>query len=392
MATKTKKKAKRAINWGAVAKTVVGFLIIAAIVITCGIGSKSAEGKWFKNGNIPTWFNSWGQNKPADEPQDNDNKDIELPEEASGLFGFYPETDNYDIALLIAPYSLPNGGVNKMITAVVNSSIRDPKLDWTIENIDASALDENVSELISIAPTSDGALTAHVTCYAPFSGTFVIKATLRDVGVYTTCKVTYVGIPTEIKMCLSRSYNDFDSYELDSLGSTQFVFLLDNCFHVVNEKYNDFTITVEEFGSVNVNSAIGVLGVPPWSWEVRNSSVMNFKEWSQAHEFDKFMNSAIASKLGLVYNESLLDYSTSDSLLTITVNHLFLEHFTGINGSTGVYYPEDCFHGLFSSVKETIGLKITVTENVSELTETFTIGFGEALFSKIILDSDNVEF
>lgn len=36
-------------------------IILAALVIACGIGSKGADGKWFQNSDVSTWFNSWGK-------------------------------------------------------------------------------------------------------------------------------------------------------------------------------------------------------------------------------------------------------------------------------------------------------------------------------------------
>ena len=37
-------------------------LIVAAMICACGYGSQ-VNGEWFKNGNVATWFNSWGKDR-----------------------------------------------------------------------------------------------------------------------------------------------------------------------------------------------------------------------------------------------------------------------------------------------------------------------------------------
>ena len=44
---------------------IIALIIAAVIVIVAGIGS-SVNGKWFKNKDIETWFNSWGQTTVQD--------------------------------------------------------------------------------------------------------------------------------------------------------------------------------------------------------------------------------------------------------------------------------------------------------------------------------------
>lgn len=66
---------------------VFSLLLIAALVIVIGIGSKGSDGKWFKNADLKTWFDSWGKGtaivQPADEtPADQDNSGTTITDNA----------------------------------------------------------------------------------------------------------------------------------------------------------------------------------------------------------------------------------------------------------------------------------------------------------------------
>ena len=105
--------------------TLLCIILAAAIVITCGVGSS-----WFTNGDIKTWFNSWGTGNEADNPNpDADNKpDDGGTHTAGGAYTDVKETENNGIRLMsarIAPEEYEDYGISPqtedayMITAVV---------------------------------------------------------------------------------------------------------------------------------------------------------------------------------------------------------------------------------------------------------------------------------
>ncbi len=53
---------------------IVVILLAAIIVLVCGIGSS-----WFTNGDIATWFNSWGKGEEQEDPTDEDEQDGGAP-------------------------------------------------------------------------------------------------------------------------------------------------------------------------------------------------------------------------------------------------------------------------------------------------------------------------
>lgn len=193
-------------------KTFLGFVAIilaAVIVVVCGIGS-SVNGEWFKNGNVYTWFNSWGQNgqsnpdenpddgaeQPDDIPPITDDGSAELengeqngvqllsakiPRVAYELNGISPQADT---AFTLTATVGPDDAVNKVV-------------DWSVawENGESSwANGKEVTDYVTVTPTTDGAMTATATCMQAFGEKVIITAQVRDGSddLKATCVANYV--------------------------------------------------------------------------------------------------------------------------------------------------------------------------------------------------------
>ncbi len=69
------------------------------------------------------------------------------------------------------------------------------EVDWKIEWVNASsswAKGKTVTDYVTIAPTSDGALTANLTCLQAFAEQIIVTVTVRsDAGFYATALVDY---------------------------------------------------------------------------------------------------------------------------------------------------------------------------------------------------------
>lgn len=193
-------------------KTFLGFVAIilaAVIVVVCGIGS-SVNGEWFKNGNVYTWFNSWGQNgqsnpdenpddgaeQPDDIPPITDDGSAELengeqngvqllsakiPRVAYELNGISPQADT---AFTLTATVGPDDAVNKVV-------------DWSVawENGESSwANGKEVTDYVTVTPTTDGAMTATATCTQAFGEKVIITAQVRDGSddLKATCVANYV--------------------------------------------------------------------------------------------------------------------------------------------------------------------------------------------------------
>ena len=57
-------------------KIMIGvFGVLIALFCIIGVGSKGADGKWFKNSDMKTWFNSWGKGAIVQVQDNADNQD-----------------------------------------------------------------------------------------------------------------------------------------------------------------------------------------------------------------------------------------------------------------------------------------------------------------------------
>lgn len=172
-------------------KTFYSFLAIilaGAIVLACAIGSS-----WFTNGDFKTWFNSWGQDS-AVEPDKQPDKPSDGDEVCSGNVVVTVNKASSFMRLAAAPVQASAGSYTLTAT-VLPSEATYKDLDWTIAWKDASgewANGKAVTDYCMVMPTSDGALTASLSCKQAFGEQIIVTATNRDDSTKSaTCTVDY---------------------------------------------------------------------------------------------------------------------------------------------------------------------------------------------------------
>ena len=157
-------------------------LVAGILTLTAGIGSS-----WFTNGNIKTWFNSWGKGK----------QEVVQPEEPDGSSAgangaFITNGESHGIKLMSAeiPQSAYEAnGVSELadtaftLTARVEPLGATDYFEWTVSN--------NDDEAITIAVSADRS-SAVVTCNKAFSVQKVITVTSTvNASVKASCTVDY---------------------------------------------------------------------------------------------------------------------------------------------------------------------------------------------------------
>lgn len=148
------------------------------------------------------------------------------------------------VSLLKAETYSTTQGVSKTLTAEIKpSDAQNKAVDWTVAWTENS-ITENISDYLTIEPTSDGALTATVTCKASFRGKkAVATVTTRDGGFKAFCYISYVGEPTSI------SINNGLAGSCNLDGSASYEVNLSNVFNDVgSEFFADINITNISFG------------------------------------------------------------------------------------------------------------------------------------------------
>ena len=159
------------------------------------------------------------------------------------------------VALAMKAAPAANGGVSKTLTATVYpSDARNKAVDWTLEWLDTEKTD-NLSEYLTLVPSSDGANTATLTCLKAFEGEALITVTTREGGYIDTCRVVFVGDPTSLAVSCEEATTASGSfgsyYELGVGNSYTFDLVPDNAFGFVGAECN-YSYTVTGYGSFKV--------------------------------------------------------------------------------------------------------------------------------------------
>ena len=183
----------------------VSLILAAAVVIAIGIGSIGENG-WFTNLDVMTWFNSWGKggaDTSSDEGENKDNSDEAYFADNGGALVSGIENNGIELLSAKLPRSAyAANGISAVadtafvLTAkVLPEETTDKSVDWSVAFANPSsawASGKSVTDYVTVAASSDGALTATVTNFAPFGEQIIVTVTSRDNPEATAkCTVDY---------------------------------------------------------------------------------------------------------------------------------------------------------------------------------------------------------
>ena len=148
--------------------------------------------------------------------------------------------------------------VSQTVTATINpSTVVDKYVTWSVAwASDAPLKDKDISEYIQVTDESQGNLTATVNCYKSFKGSkAILTCTTRQGGKTGTVDIVYEGVPSSMVINAPSGVTKYnlgkDSVDLLYAGKTYSLNLaMDNVFHDVGTKFNDFDVTVMGVGTV----------------------------------------------------------------------------------------------------------------------------------------------
>lgn len=127
-------------------------------------------------------------------------------------------------------------------------------VDWSVlwDNADESV---DVSEYLTVTPTSDGATTAKIRVYKSFTGTIRVICTTRVGGYVARCACTYVGVPTKLNVTpfvSASTYGDIDLFNFNPNTTYDFDIDISNAFGDCADTYKNFTVSVSGVGKLNL--------------------------------------------------------------------------------------------------------------------------------------------
>lgn len=252
-------------------------------------------------------------------------------------------------------------GVSVTLTATVTPvTAADKSVDWSVEwENGASRASEDVSDYITVTPSSDGSTTASVTCYKAFAGdNIIITVTTRVGGFRASCVCSFEGIPSSLTFDTSNlrvSNETFGSEDIEivslAAGSTYSIPLdYDNVYGTVGSSY----VPTLKIGSITGYGEF-VLKAGPKNNQLSSVGL------TKTFDLDTFVD----VKDTTVRNEYLKCYIEGNYLKIETnaiIDNLWSCYtYTNDEGSSTVYY--NIFESLVdSSEVPYVEIKVTDTE------------------------------
>lgn len=156
--------------------SIVVLILAVALVIACGIGSQDNNGKWFQNGNVLTWFSSWGKDKPAEDDTEKDNISLAsyaLDKADFAAYGISPQALE---AKVITVDFEPANTTNKRIGWTCKW--KNPLSEW--------ASGKNINDHVDFVPAADFGASATLAVKQPFGEPVIVTATSRANSALTS--------------------------------------------------------------------------------------------------------------------------------------------------------------------------------------------------------------
>ncbi len=323
------------------------------------------------------------------------------------------------LAMYSATTVSEQGYITKSLKATVYpEDAEDRTVDWAVSWKDTSNK-ANVLEYVTVTPESDGSTNATVTCMKAFEGKIIIKCTSRMNGLYATCTVTFLGLPTSLSVSsnqyLLQDGNSSDYVDLNSANLSPSPWLY---------KYYEFSVgkTVElDINATNVLS--DAVNFKNCNFVCSISSVKEARfydvKFSSTEEYDKFIKSGkqlqtYLSELSVGFQSGYITSNNRSSVsLTDIADKVITAEVTGDKLVVNVQKSVSGYYGQVETVnelmKKTVLIKdvfaggvstafqpefvITLTETISGTSCWFVVRINDdGATGGVIIDNYDINF
>lgn len=272
--------------------------------------------------------------------------------------------------------------VSQTVTATITpSTVVDKYVTWSVAWAEGAALkDKNISDYIKVTDESQGNLTATVNCYKSFKGSkAILTCTTRQGGKTGTVDIVYEGVPSSMVINAPSGVTKYnlgkDSVDLLYAGKTYSLNLaMDNVFHDVGTKFNDFDVTVTGVGTVQ------------WADYVINPRGIGFNiDYSNipTMTLDSMKNKLVSATV----ENGVLKIEAKDSYFNYYEKFNVNETYGGVNGTYTKHY--------YASVKDSDGnnpyFLVTVKHKTLGFSAQYKFFIGEEV-SKVTTNKATITF
>lgn len=293
-------------------------------------------------------------------------KEVQSPE--NDFAGEIIDTPHVKLSMSSFATVAADNSVSKTLTAtVLPATAKNKTVDWSVEWGDSSNT-ANVTEYVTVTPTSNGSTTATVTCYKAFTGNAVITVTTRESGYSATCVVTFIGLPTDVT--LNGAISPTSGYYKLGVGETyEYAVSLVNPFNSVGSEFNDITCELTGVGSM----------------------ILGYMEHYNGSGADKWYDSSDRTVTLDSMKDEFLSVSYSGGKLSVTTKRSVESYYGSVKrmdgGRTRAY--EDKFR---SYVGDEGYFRITVTERTSGLSKEMKIKFDDSIVTGVSASQTEMAF
>ena len=259
-----------------------------------------------------------------------------------------------------------NTASQTLVATVYPSSASNKAVDWSVAWADSSKT-ASVSDYVTVTPKSNGSTTATVTCYKAFSGNIVVTVKTRESGFTADCIVTFVGVPTEIKVT-SNLTEQSDGYHVGIGNTYTFNVAGDNPFHSVGADYQNVTATLTGVGSV-------ILSYKEYYISSGNTN------WFDTSDKEVTLDSLKDNFITVNYANGILTVNTLKAIESYYESEKLMD-----GGRTKSYsnifrsYVSDCY------------FTVTLKEAKSGLTKTIKIRFDDTVVAGVEMGENEMTF
>ncbi len=257
--------------------------------------------------------------------------------------------------------------VSKTITATVLPATASNKyVDWTVEWGDEGK-SEDVTQYVTVTPSSNGSTTATVTCKKAFTGNILVTVTTRENGYQASCVITFVGVPTDILIDTSVA-KEGDAYNVGIGTASKFNISLTNPFGSVGSQFNNITCEVSGVGSIIVGymEHYNQSGTDKW-----------YDESDETITIDSIKDALIS----VTYSDGVLTVNSIKSIESYYESSERLD-----SGRTRGY------HNKFRSFVYDYYFQVKITENNSGISKVIDIRFDDEVVTGVSVNTTETQF
>ena len=257
--------------------------------------------------------------------------------------------------------------VSQTLQATVYPNTASNKaVDWAVAWADSSN-SASVTDYVTVTPTSNGSTTATVTCYQAFKGNIIVTVTTRESGYTADCIVTFVGVPTEIKVT-SDLTEQTDGYHLGIGSAYTFNVALDNPFNSVGADYQNVTATLNGVGSV----------------------ILSYKEYYISSGTENWFDTSDTEVTLASLKNKFITINYANGILTVNTLKSIESYYESVDTMDGG--RTKAYENIFRSYVTDCYFTVKLTETKSGLSQIIKIRFDETVVAGVGVADTEMKF